>query len=44
MKHKCDVYTTIVREDNDNQGHDGGGNDQCYDAFNVDTDISEGLA
>jgi hypothetical protein len=44
MKHKCNVNTTIVREDNDNQGRDGDDNDQCYDAFNLDTDISEGLA
>jgi hypothetical protein len=44
MKHKRNVYTTNDGEDNDNQSHDGGGNEQCYVEFNVDTNISEVLA
>jgi hypothetical protein len=43
MTCKFNVYTPIFGEDNDSQNHDGGGNEQCYGAFNVNTDNSEVL-
>jgi hypothetical protein len=44
IKHNRNVYTTIVGEDNDIQSEDAGGNEQYYEAFTVDTYISEVLA
>jgi hypothetical protein len=44
MKHKRNVYTTIVGEDNDIQSDEAGGSEQYYLVFTADTDISEVLA
>jgi hypothetical protein len=44
MKHKRNVYTLVVGEDNNIQCDDTGGNERYYEAFTVDTDISEVLA
>jgi hypothetical protein len=44
MKHKRNVYTPVVGGNNDIQSDDTSGNEQYYEAFTVDTDISEVLA
>jgi hypothetical protein len=44
MKHKRNVYTTMVGEYNDIHSDDISGNERYYEAFTVDTDISEVLA
>jgi hypothetical protein len=41
MKHKSNVYTTMVGEDNDIHSDDTIGNAQYYEVFTVDTNKSE---
>jgi hypothetical protein len=44
MKQKRNVYTTIFEDDNGILSDDARTNERYYEAFNVDTDISEVLA
>ena len=44
MKQKRNVYTSIIEDDNEILGDDAHTNERYYEAFNVDTDISEVLA